>query len=760
MSSKTTGSVVDVLDRVIGLAPSSSNQQQPQFIASKKFQGAKSGYVFRTSEQYGTGYHLDQSISTTTTNGDNGGAAPDGGGNDKKRARFDASHNTTHTIPSRPIKQQSKTKLTGDELLAQAESQQSEAPTKLLELTPRGIQAASQSLNKTYQRNSLLRAQHFNNPSKFMFNEIALNDEITSFKSAAVNVTMYNKLVEYGVMDSFVGLMSHDNSDVVISVVNVLVELFDPDVLLVQQQLQQQEDDKDNNNNTAEEREHNMRKLVNSFVNGGGLDLLSSNLGRFDESIEEDAKGIEDVLTLVESILDLERSGVLQRDVVQSDDQEREEDDDNNNNNKSSMSIVACICQQTTLLSWLFQRIDKSDNDSSNNEATATSTASAPISPAVLKLHASEVLSTILQHEDYSTSRCGSRLAMLPKYTSAFDDDDDDDEDSAKPKDGEQEIEDTIIDGMEVLLLAIAAYRKSDPQVEVECEFLENVFDALAASLLREDNVRDFVKAEGIELMLRCIRQKVHAGGGALKVLNFALSGSAARREDGDDDNSNSDNAYRQACETFVHAGGLKLLFPLYMARKSAIPCPATCSEGGSKLAKKKDNKNGDGAAVLSKRAKRAAHARKKWLVEVEQNAINIMYALTRHIVKESKYDAHARLLVKFVEEDCEKCDRTIELCLKYDEKARIAEYQYFRSDDAEEAERLGIDVEFAALAAKLRGGGDVFHRSCAILSFAIVGSKRCRGHVMDQLKLQGSGMSGEFFYSNVLRTVSIIASC
>ena len=93
-----------------------------------------------------------------------------------------------------------------------------------------------------------------------------------------------------------------------------------------------------------------------------------------------------------------------------------------------------------------------------------------------------------------------------------------------------------------------------------------------------------------------------------------------------------------------------------------------------------------------------------------------------------------------------EKCDRTIELCLKYDERARIAEYQYFRSDEADEAERLGIDVETAALGAKLRGGGDLFHRSCAILSFACVGSKRCRGHVMDQLKLQGAGISGEFF--------------
>jgi hypothetical protein len=67
---------------------------------------------------------------------------------------------------------------------------------------------------------------------------------------------------------------------------------------------------------------------------------------------------------------------------------------------------------------------------------------------------------------------------------------------------------------MEVLLLAIATYRKSDPTVEVQCEFLENAFDILSASLLCEDNVTDFVVAEGIELMLRCVRQKVHAGVG------------------------------------------------------------------------------------------------------------------------------------------------------------------------------------------------------------------------------------------------------
>jgi len=702
-------SVVDVLDRVIGLPTSGGGGAA--FIPSDKFQGAKVDYVFRTSKEYGTGYHLD----TATNNNGTASNTDNENHRDKKRARFDPTNNTTHTIPSR---QSSKKKQqTGDELLAEAEQAQSQSShtSKLLELTTRGINNASSTLQKTYQRNQLLRVQYIDDPTKFMMNELSLNDEIVSFKNVAVNISLYTTLVSSGVIDTLLSLMNHENSDICISILNVLVELFDIDLVL------KENDDGDNGGEESlslAERSKNMSMLVKSFVNGGGLDLLSSNLGRFDESIEEDAKGVEDGLSLVESLLDLERNGILQ--------QQRQSDGDME---EEYVSIVKCICTQTTFISWLFQRIDKSDDDTSSDNETTT-TATTTISPAVLKLHASEVLSTILQHEDYTMNKCGCKLSALPRYTSAFDDDDDEDKkpaskDNNKEEEKKEEDNNKTIDGIEILLLAIAAYRKSDPQIEVECELLENVFDILAASLLRDDNVIDFVNAEGIELMLRCIRQKVHSGGGALKVLNFALSGS-----------STSSDAYRTACETFVHAGGLKLLFPLYMGRKSTIPCPAACSEGGSSLAKKGSANN------ASKRAKRAAHARKKWLNEVEQNTINIMYALTRHIDTNSKYDAHSRILVKFVEEDCEKCDRTIELCLKYDEKARIAEYQYFRSDEAEEAESLGIDVDLAALAAKLRGGGDIFHRSCAILSFACVGSKRCRGHVLDQLKLQGSGMS------------------
>ena len=123
----------------------------------------------------------------------------------------------------------------------------------------------------------------------------------------------------------------------------------------------------------------------------------------------------------------------------------------------------------------------------------------------VLRLYSSEVLSAILQHKDYTTNTRGPRLTALSKYTSAFDDDEEDTDGKKKSVTALSDV--ATIDGMEVLLRAIATYCKSDPTVEVQCELLKNAFDILLASLLREDNVTDFVEAEGIELMLICVRQ-------------------------------------------------------------------------------------------------------------------------------------------------------------------------------------------------------------------------------------------------------------
>ena len=132
--------------------------------------------------------------------------------------------------------------------------------------------------------------------------------------------------------------------------------------------------------------------------------------------------------------------------------------------------------------------------------------------------------------------------------------------------------------------------------------------------------------------------------------------------------------------------------------------------------------------------------SKKEWAARVETSMINIFYNLTRYLSDSSPEDAKKRLLVKFLEKDCEKCDRLVELLLQYDQKARKAEYKFYRSD-AEDRLLDSDEVELAALDAKLRGGGDLFHRLGAICAFCCVGSRKCHEHILDQLTLQNGGI-------------------
>jgi beta-catenin-like protein 1 len=104
-----------------------------------------------------------------------------------------------------------------------------------------------------------------------------------------------------------------------------------------------------------------------------------------------------------------------------------------------------------------------------------------------------------------------------------------------------------------------------------------------------------------------------------------------------------------------------------------------------------------------------------------------------------SPHDGQERFLVKFLENECEKCDRLVELLLKYDEKTRLAEYKFYRENDVAEEDQQRESL--AALDAKLRAGGDLFHRLGAIAAFVSVHSKTSHAHLLEQLTLQGSGI-------------------
>jgi beta-catenin-like protein 1 len=243
------GSVMDVLDRVIGLPGSSSsgiggtknssNGVAKSFIPSKKFSGSKPGYVFRSSD-LGTGYYLDeqqqqQKPQPRIDEGNQRSAKrprSEADQTEQRSVRFDASRDTTQLIP--PNNNNKPKRLSGSELLAQVEAQQSTPIKTIHDHSSRGIQSSSTSFLKTLAKNQLLRAQHMDNPEKFMMNELALNDEIQQFNSVAVNLRSYSYLVQYEVMEGWLTCLNHENSDVAMSVVSVLVELMDP--LLLQEQ--------------------------------------------------------------------------------------------------------------------------------------------------------------------------------------------------------------------------------------------------------------------------------------------------------------------------------------------------------------------------------------------------------------------------------------------------------------------------------------------------------------------------------------------
>ncbi|CDJ38056.1 nuclear associated protein, putative [Eimeria tenella] len=105
-------------------------------------------------------------------------------------------------------------------------------------------------------------------------------------------------------------------------------------------------------------------------------------------------------------------------------------------------------------------------------------------------------------------------------------------------------------DGVDKLLRAIAPYRKKDPESSQEEELVLNLFDSLCSLLLVESNRELLGKQQGVELMLRIIKERRHFTPQAVKALDFALM----------------DSAYN--CNTFVERLGLRFLFSMFLGKE------------------------------------------------------------------------------------------------------------------------------------------------------------------------------------------------
>uniref|UniRef100_A0A3Q3FRH2 Beta-catenin-like protein 1 n=1 Tax=Labrus bergylta TaxID=56723 RepID=A0A3Q3FRH2_9LABR len=142
------------------------------------------------------------------------------------------------------------------------------------------------TFEKRSYKNQELRIKFPDSPEKFMESELDLNDIIQEMHVIATMPDLYHLLVELNAVHSLLGLLSHENTDILsliyMSVVDLLQELTDID--------------------TLHESEEGAEVLIDALLEGQVVALLVQNMDRLDEQVKEEADGIFNTLAIIENM--------------------------------------------------------------------------------------------------------------------------------------------------------------------------------------------------------------------------------------------------------------------------------------------------------------------------------------------------------------------------------------------------------------------------------------------------------------------------
>uniref|UniRef100_A0A8C9RXK8 Beta-catenin-like protein 1 n=1 Tax=Scleropages formosus TaxID=113540 RepID=A0A8C9RXK8_SCLFO len=116
-----------------------------------------------------------------------------------------------------------------------------------------------------------------------MDSELDLNDIIQEMHVIATMPDLYHLLVELNAVQSLLGLLSHENTDILFSkLVDLLQELTDID--------------------TLHESEEGAEVLIDALLEGQVVALLVQNMERLDEQVKEEADGVYNTLAIIENM--------------------------------------------------------------------------------------------------------------------------------------------------------------------------------------------------------------------------------------------------------------------------------------------------------------------------------------------------------------------------------------------------------------------------------------------------------------------------
>ncbi|XP_003386785.1 PREDICTED: beta-catenin-like protein 1 [Amphimedon queenslandica] len=140
------------------------------------------------------------------------------------------------------------------------------------------------SFEKQVLKNQEMRIKFPDQPDKFMESELELNDEIQSLHIISTVPQYYSLLIGARTINTLCSLLTHDNSDICIAVIDLLQELTDT--------------------SSIDETEYT-EALVEELLNEKLLALLVQILERLDEKVSEDKEGVHNTLAIIENISEI-----------------------------------------------------------------------------------------------------------------------------------------------------------------------------------------------------------------------------------------------------------------------------------------------------------------------------------------------------------------------------------------------------------------------------------------------------------------------
>ena len=141
------------------------------------------------------------------------------------------------------------------------------------------------NFEKKIVKNQELRIKFPDDPSKFMASEVELHDAIQEMRVVSTAPDLYPILVDTECISSLLGLLSHENTDISVAIVDLLQELTDID--------------------TLNESEARTNSLVLALSAQQICALLVQNLERLNDSAsKEESDGVHNTLSIIENLIE------------------------------------------------------------------------------------------------------------------------------------------------------------------------------------------------------------------------------------------------------------------------------------------------------------------------------------------------------------------------------------------------------------------------------------------------------------------------